>query len=59
VPEYWGVDVDAGRIERWRATDASPDVLVDVLAWQPYRLTKPLVIDLPAYFGRVVGEPET
>ena len=59
VPEYWVVDIDARRIERWRPTDPSAETFVDVLAWQPDRFTEPLVIDLRAYFGRVLREPRT
>jgi Uma2 family endonuclease len=56
VPEYWIVDVDGRRVERWRPNDASPEMLTETLAWQPDRFTKPLVIDLPQYFGRVLGQ---
>jgi len=59
VPEYWVVDIDARRIERWRPTDPLAETFVDVLAWQPDRFTEPLVIDLRAYFGRVLREPRT
>ena len=56
VPEYWIIDVDARQVERWRPNDASPETLIETLAWQPDRFTVPLAIDLPKYFGRVLGE---
>ena len=55
VPEYWIIDVDARRVERWTPNVTSPETLTGALAWQPDRHTQPLVIDLPAYFGRVLG----
>ena len=58
VPEYWIVDVDGRRVERWRPNDSSPETLTEALAWQPDRFTEPLVIDLRAYFGRVLGEAQ-
>jgi Uma2 family endonuclease len=56
VPEYWIIDVDARQVERWRPNDASPETVTEALAWQPDRFTEPLVIDLPEYFRRVLGE---
>ena len=56
VPEYWMVDIDGRRVERWRPDDSSPETLTEALVWQPDRFTEPLVIDLRAYFGRVLGE---
>jgi len=34
----------------------SPETLTEALVWQPARFTEPLVVDLPEYFGRVLGE---
>ena len=56
VPEYWIIDVDGRRVERWRPNEASPETLTETLAWQPDRFTEPLVIDLPPYFARALGE---
>jgi Uma2 family endonuclease len=56
VPEYWIVDLDARRFERWRPNDESPELLAAALAWQPDRFIEPLAIDLPAYFAKVLGE---
>ena len=55
VPEYWIVDVDGRRVERWRPNDSSPETLTTTLPWQPDRFTAPLIIDLSAYFHRVTG----
>ena len=56
VPEYWVIDVEGRRVERWRPNDASPEILTEALEWQPDRFTEPLVIDPREYFGRVLGE---
>lgn len=56
VPEYWVVDVDARLVERWRPDDERPEILSDVLKWQPDRGCAPLLIDLPAYFAEVLEE---
>ena len=56
VPEYWIINIDGRRVERWRPNDVSPETLTEALAWQPARFTEPLVVDLPEYFGRVLGE---
>ena len=55
VPEYWIVDVDDPRVERWQPNDAAPERLASTLEWRPDRFTEPLTIDLPQYFARVRG----
>jgi Uma2 family endonuclease len=57
VPEYWVVDVDNRRVERWTPNAVSAEPLTSTLEWRPDRLTEPLVVDLPQYFARVTGEP--
>jgi Uma2 family endonuclease len=57
VPEYWIVDVDARVVERWQLDDTEPERLTASLEWRPDPATPALVIDLPAYFARVTGEP--
>ena len=54
VPEYWIVDLDARVFERWRPDDARPEVLLDVLSWQPREGIPPLDIHLPEYFDAVL-----
>ena len=56
VPEYWIIDVDGRRVDRWRPNDAAPETLTEALAWKPDRFIEPLVIDLPKYFARVLGK---
>jgi Uma2 family endonuclease len=56
VPEYWIVDLDARLIERWRPDDERPELLAETLVWQPSAEAEPLEIDLPRFFGEVMGE---
>lgn len=56
VGEYWIVDTASRSVERWRPTDEEPDVLFDVLVWEPRADVAPLTIDLVALFGAVHGE---
>lgn len=53
VPEYWIVDPDERRVERWGPADEEPMVLTERLAWQPVAHAPPLEIDLVALFARV------
>lgn len=54
VPEYWIVDLDARVVERWRATDERPEIVVNALEWQPVASIQPLTLDLEAYFAAVL-----
>ena len=51
IPEYWIVDVDAHVIERWRPSDKRPEIISDVLEWQPKPEIEPLRIELTEVFG--------
>lgn len=53
VPEYWIVDVAARLVERWRATDARPEILADSLDWQPRSDVPAFTLALPEYFDEV------
>jgi Uma2 family endonuclease len=55
VPEYWIVDVAARTVERHRPDDSAPETITESIQWQPDLDAPPLVIELPAYFKRVVG----
>ena len=55
VGEYWIVDLDARLVERWRPGDTRPEVLDDVLVWEPFPSIVPMRIDLPALFTSVLG----
>ena len=56
VPEYWIVDLDARLVERWRPDDERPEVLGETLDWGPAAAAEPLIVDLPALFGRKLGD---
>ena len=51
VPEYWIIDPDARVVERWRPDDERPEILTEVLRWQPREDVMPLYIDLVAFFA--------
>jgi Uma2 family endonuclease len=55
VPEYWIVDPDARLIERWRPEDTRPEVVGEILTWQPDPLQPALEIDLVAMFAEAWG----
>jgi len=59
VPEYWIVDLDARLIERWKPDQERPEVLADMLAWQPTPGNPALELDLPLYFADVLGKPDS
>ena len=54
--EYWIVDIDARVVERWLPNALRPDMLAEQFEWQPIAATYPLVVDLPAFFERVLGK---
>ncbi|HEX9563813.1 MAG TPA: Uma2 family endonuclease [Gemmatimonadaceae bacterium] len=53
VPEYWIVDTDTRIVERWRPGDDRPEVIADVLEWQPKAGVAALRIDLAEVFGPI------
>ena len=56
VNEYWIVDADARRIERWRPDDQEAELLAGRITWQPSAGGPVLTIDLDRYFAKVWGE---
>jgi len=56
VPEYWIVDPEGRLIERWRPEDSRPEILTDVIEWQPSAENPPLRIDLAEFFASIHGE---
>lgn len=58
VGEYWVVDIDAMIVERWRPSDGRPEVIHDVLTWQPDPELPALSISLPELFAEIPGSVE-
>ena len=56
ILEYWIVDLDARLVERWRPSDTRPEILTDVLLWQPNPESAPLTVELNEYFDGVLGQ---
>ncbi len=55
VPEYWILDLDARRIERWTPASDEPEILQDQLAWADPVSGAKAVIHLPTFFAAVWG----
>ncbi len=55
VAEYWIVDLDARLVERWRPEDERPEIVGDVLRWEP-AVDVAVTVDLVSLFTRVLGE---
>ena len=53
VPEYWVVDPELRRVERWRPGDEVPEVLTERLVWRATPEVTALEIDLVTLFARV------
>ncbi len=51
IPEFWIVDIDARLVERWRPGYDRPEVITDVLQWQPTPGVAPLRIALDDVLG--------
>ncbi len=51
VPEYWIVDLDSRMVERWRPEDERPEILREILSWQPHGSAQVADINLPVFFG--------
>ncbi len=43
-------------MERWRPEDERPEIVSDVLRWEPAP-GMAVTVDLPALFTQVLGEP--
>ena len=54
VPEYWVVDCTARLIEVSRPSDPRVELYARELRWHPAGAPEPFVIDVPAYFERVL-----
>jgi Uma2 family endonuclease len=53
--EYWVVDLDARAIERNAPGEPKSELHDEELVWHPAGAPEPLVIDVAAYFARVLG----
>ena len=53
IPEYWIVDCEERRVERWTPAANEPVIVTDRLHWQPAADVEPLEIDLPSVFEKV------
>jgi Uma2 family endonuclease len=53
VAEYWIVDPEERRVERWGPADEAPQVLTERLVWRPAAAAPALEIDLVALFAKV------
>ena len=56
VAEYWVIDLDARTAERSTPADARVDVLIDRIEWLPAGAQSAFVMDLEAYFRRVLDD---
>ncbi|MDP1857621.1 MAG: Uma2 family endonuclease, partial [Gemmatimonadaceae bacterium] len=56
VPEYWVVDVDARRIERWTPDASTAEICHDVIEWRDPVSEAVVRIDLPRFFAEVLDE---
>jgi Uma2 family endonuclease len=52
VGEYWILDPELRRLERWRPGWDTPEVLSERVVWQPAPAPEPLVIDLKRLFSK-------
>lgn len=49
--EYWSVDIDARRVERWRPANTEPEVVRDRIEWRAPTASGPLQIELAPMFA--------
>ena len=56
IPTYWIVDRDRRRVIAMAVGSADPEIVTDVLRWQPRSDLPPLEIPLEAIFGKPRGQ---
>ena len=56
VAEYWIVDLDARLVERWRPEDERPEIVTDMLRWEPAPGITPVAIDIQQLLQQVLGD---
>ena len=54
--ECWIVDLDARLVERWTPDIDRPEIVSELLTWQPMNALTAFTLDLPAMFAEVLGE---
>ena len=52
IPEFWIVDQETRVFERWRPDDHKPEVITDVMTWQPLPHIPALCIPLGEFFDK-------
>jgi hypothetical protein len=57
VAEYWVVDLDAKLVERWRPADERPEILDQVMRWEPVPNQPALEINLVELFEEIPEAP--
>jgi Uma2 family endonuclease len=53
VDEYWVLDPDQRRLERWRPGAAGPELLADRISWSPVPGVPPFELDLADLFRKI------
>ena len=56
VHEYWIVDHAARLVERWRPSEARPEIISGTLTWHPEGAAARLEIDVPSIFTEALGD---
>lgn len=56
VGEYWIVDIGHRCVERWQPESAAPEIVTDVMEWQPRPDVPPLAIELAELFSYAAGD---
>jgi Uma2 family endonuclease len=51
IPVYWILDLDARMVECWTPDDERPEMVFDLLTWQPKAEVARLEIHLPDFFA--------
>lgn len=55
VGEYWVINPDARNVSRWKGRNDSGDVLDREVAWNPFGMPTPFVVDLSEFFAAAIS----
>jgi Uma2 family endonuclease len=58
VQEYWIVDAESREVERWRPGVSAAVREQGTMVWHPEGASRPLMLDLPAFFAALPALPE-